>query len=80
MKYESGLDVPKPKPTNDDIVIYTRRPAIWGATCVVTGNRIPPFKMAYKKRVGCYHHGEFVAGVVWVSEAGYIIEKLKGHV
>ena len=60
-------------------VTYKRRLCIWPTRCSATGDTIPMFNMAYKRWTEYDQMGWVTFEFDWVSEAGYIIESLKGN-
>lgn len=62
------------------ITTYQRWLVAFPKTCAVTGERIPALSKAYKKKIDYVIRDEICTDVTWLSEAGYILEKLKGKV
>jgi len=64
---------------NDQIYTYRRWLVAFPKTCEITGERIPALSIAYKKEIDYLIRDEIHTDVTWVSEQGYILEKLKGN-
>jgi len=64
---------------NEPITTYKRWLVAFSKTCEITGERIPALSIAYKKEIDYLIRDEIHTDVTWVSERGYILEKLKGN-
>ena len=65
---------------HDKPIIYYKHRLVWRATCAVTGKKIPAFTMAYKRYTDYLIRDEVHTETEWLSEAGYMLEKIKGNV
>ena len=80
----NGVGEFKMPPIESDFQIVTwveKRVWPWqNLECVITGEKIPSRAIAYKRKIDYLVAGEVTTIVEWVSEKGYVIEKLKGNV
>lgn len=70
-------------PIESDFPIVTwMKTRVWpwqSPECVITGEKIPARSIAYKRKTEYLVVREVKTDVDWVSEKGYILEKLKGN-
>ena len=79
----NGVGAFKMPPIESDFPIVTWvKTRVWpwqNPECVITGEKISARAIAYKRKTDYLVVREVKTDVDWVSEKGYILEKLKGN-